>query len=70
MLEREFTSLFDQVMDKDTKVAYWLHIESTFTSALLRGIVRDLFVRKIGVLWLDEPFKVFPLSEPLLKMVA
>jgi hypothetical protein len=70
VLEREFTSLFDQVMDKETKVAYWAHLGKVFTSPHLRALLKELFVKRVGLIWLEESFSVFPLTPDILKMVA
>ena len=56
LLEREFTNLFEQVMDKEIKVAFWQHLGSVITAPYLKGLVKDLFVKRVGALWLEEEF--------------
>ena len=70
VLEREFTGLFDQVMEKEIKVQYWSHLGTVFTTPHLRTLLKELFVKRIGLLWLEEPFSVFPLTPGILKMAA
>ena len=70
VLEREFTSFFDQVMDKETKVLYWAHLCNVFTAPHLRTLLKELFVKRIGLIWLEEPFSVHPLTSQILKMAA
>lgn len=70
VLERAFCSLFDQVMDKEIKVSYWLHLSTGFRASNLRALLKDLFVKRVGLLWLEESFSVFPLTPQVLKMAA
>ena len=70
LLEREFISLFDQVIEKETKVAYWVHLCTVFTAPYLRTLLKEIFVKRVGLIWLEEPFPVFPLTSSILKMVS
>jgi len=60
LLEREFTYLFEQVIDKEIKVAYWQHLNNAFSAPYLRELIKVLFIKKIGALWLEESFQVYP----------
>jgi hypothetical protein len=57
-------------MDKETVICFWKKLNQVFTSASLKEIAKQLFIKKVGTLILEEPFQVFPISPILLKMVA
>jgi hypothetical protein len=57
-------------MDKEIIISYWTKINQVFTDAYLRDLIKQLLVKKVGILLLEESFSVFPLSASVLKMVA
>lgn len=70
VVEREYICIFDQLMDKETVICFWKKLSQVFTSATLKEITKQLFIKKVGMLILEEPFQVFPVSPSLLKMVS
>ena len=56
VLEREYICIFDQIMDKETAICFWKKLNKFFTSAPLKELTKQLFVKKVGLLILEEPF--------------